>query len=108
MAYFTNRIAVTEADFTDSLGNTFGEGNGVAPDDQKTWGSALYTNNNRARLEYSKQFLNFTFEIERSGVNEFSYIEYGKVELYNTNNDKVWEFSYNPLGAATATGMYSS
>jgi hypothetical protein len=98
MASFSSSFGLTESDSEFSIKNSLDNindskvYNGYGKDDQKTWGDAV--NENNGRLEFSKKNLFFTFELERSSVNEMSALSKGNLILTNSNNK-----NYNfPLG----------
>lgn len=98
-----NAIAVTESDEKYSIKNYFKEnpGNGEATDDHGYFGDVLTENANKTSLEFSKKYLNLTFEITRDSIYDFTTIKSGSVTLQGTD---IKTFNYNPLG----DGMYTS
>lgn len=111
MASFTEKISITESDETYSIKNTYGThsniSNGKAVDDQQTWGAALNENSGRQSLEFSKKYLNFTFELGRDTVNQSSSIKSGTVVLYSRQNGKEISISRN-FGGNSGNTMYTS
>lgn len=98
MASFSSSFGLTESDSEFSIENSLDNindskvYNGYGKNDQKTWGDAV--NENNGRLEFSKKNLFFTFELERSSINEMSALSKGNLILTNSNNK-----NYNfPLG----------
>ena len=111
MASFTEKISITESDETYSIKNSYGThsnmSNGKAVDDQQTWGTALNENNNRQSLEFSKKYLNFTFELRRDTINQSSSIKSGAVILYGIQDGKEISISRN-FGGNSGNTMYTS
>ena len=107
MASFTSKISITESNSADSIDNNYGSytnvSNGKASSDQKTWGDSLTQNSGRKRLEFSKQYLTFTFELGRDSVNDSSGIVSGHLILYGTSRNVELYF-----GAIGSNILYTS
>jgi hypothetical protein len=94
MASFSNSFSITESDEEYSISNSLGSFsetrvyNGYGKNDQKTWGGEVSEIN--GRLEFSKKFLYFTFELERSNVNEMSAPDEGNIVFYNSSGTDVF------------------
>ena len=104
MAYLESSIiGMNESDKAYSVSNVYGDygGNGQATGDDEIWGDKLNIENKK--LQFSKTYLNLTFEIRRSRLLEFLAVSKGKVSIFGRNG-KSCDFIYNTLG----NGMYTS
>lgn len=108
MASFSNFFSVTESDTEETIGNSWGDFNetnvynGVSTDDEKTWGDPV--NENNGRLEFSKQYLYFTFNLERDSINEMPTPDKGVIAFSNSNG----EFFRETFGKDNKAWMYTS
>ena len=103
MAFFSNSFGVTESDIEETIENSLGSFsdtnvyNGWSTKDQKTWGDSVSENN--GRLEFSKKYLYFTFDLERSNINEMASLDKGVITFTNSTGTSV-EYSLGKGGEA--------